>query len=70
MDERKLPNSLSHSTSCYSFSMQDLLEGFIQVLHFNSLGYPLKMVAKACFKMNQQQELKNGYFWEKRVKLE
>ena len=30
-----------HSLSFYSFSLQDLLEGFIQVmLHFNSLGYP------------------------------
>ena len=70
MGERKFPNSLSHSISCYSFSLQDPLEGFIQVLlHFNSLGYPLKMVAKACFKMESKQELKNGYFLGKWVRF-
>ena len=54
-----------HSLSFYSFSLQDLLEGFIQVmLHFNSLGYPLKMVSKACFKMEIKQGIKHGIFWE------
>ena len=51
-----------HSLSFYSFSLQDILEGFIQVLlHFFSLGYPLKMVQKACFKMAIKTE---KYIWK------
>ena len=59
-----------YSLSFYSFSLQDLLKGFIWVLlHFHSLDYPLKMVVKACSKMATKTEIlkQNGYFWGKRV---
>ena len=59
-----------HSLSFYSFSLQDLLEGFIQVmLHFNSLGYPLKMVSKACFKMGIKSGDKKWNFLGKWVRF-
>ena len=59
-----------HSLSFYSYSLQDLLEGFIQVLlHFNDLGYPLKMVAKACFKMKVKSGDKKWEFLGKWVRF-
>jgi len=53
-----------HSLSFYSVSLQDLLEGFIQVLlHFCSLGYPLNMVEKVCFKRAlKNRKTKMGIF--------
>ena len=53
-----------HSLSFYSVSFQDLLEGFIQVLlHFCSLGYPLNMVEKVCFKRAlKNRKTKMGIF--------
>ena len=52
-----------HSLDLYSLSLQDLLEEFVQVLlHFNALGYPLKLVAKACFKMKSNTGIKMGIF--------
>ena len=59
-----------HSLSFYSYSLQDLLEGFIQVLlHFNDLGYPLKMVAKACLKMKVKSGDKKWEFLGKWVRF-
>ena len=59
-----------HSLSFYSFSLQDLLEGFIHVLlHFNSLDYPLKMDSKACFKMGTKIGDKKWNFLGKWVRF-
>ena len=51
------------SLTFYSFSLQDLLKGFIQVLlHFYSLGYSLKMVEKTCLKMASKSEKQKWKF--------
>jgi len=59
-----------HSLSSYSFSLQDFLEGFIQVLlHFCSLGYPLNMVEKVCFKRALKTEKQKWEFLGKWVRF-
>ena len=56
-----------YSLSLYSFLLQDLLKGFIQVLlHFHSLDYPLKKVVKACLKMATKTEKTIWIFLEEK----